>query len=197
MPVHRFAAALLLALAGTAEVVAAQAGLPPGDDRPRVLVGYVANAPEMMLGGTVAALPAFLGGWGIYLDAKRGLENPGESEFLEPEITPAEAKALGHPAVQEKSYWRSLNAAVVRAFRDDLILYLGGGAAREQGYVEYFDESQTRGNFGYYWVRDDAVTGSRPNVMGGMYFRLMRHIAVQFGLESTPAGVTVGVVGAF
>lgn len=191
-------AAALLAFSAAPGVLTAQAGPGSGYERPRILVGYVANAPDVLLGGMVAVLPPFLDGWGLYLDAKRGLEDPGTSEFLQQDLTRTEVETLlFHTRVQEKTYWYSFSAAAVRAVGNDLMLYIGGGASSENHYVEYLDPDLTAGNFGYYWVADAERTGWRPNIMGGLQFRLTRYLAAQFGLESAPTGLTVGVLGAF
>lgn len=196
MSIRPLAAAVLLATAATADAVGAQVGLGLAYERPRFMVGYVANAPELMLGGMVAVLPPFLGGWGVHVDAKRAVQDPGAESSFQPDVTRTEAETvLQDVVVQEKTYWESYNAAVVRAFRPDLILYLGGGAAKEARYVEYFDPEGTSGEFGYYWVRDEPPGGWRANAMAGMYFRLMRHLALQFGVEATPPGLTIGVLG--
>lgn len=195
MLVRRIAAiALLLAASGHANV--AGQGLEPVYERPQWMIGYVANAPHMLLGGGVVAMPTAMGGWGIYLDAKTGLDNIENDEFFESDITPGEAEnQFGDVFADSESYWRGFNVALVRALRDDLILYAGGGRAEERAFLEFFDPTQERGNLGYYWVEDEQSGGRHLNVMAGMYFRLFQHIAAQFGFESAPFGLTVGVLG--
>lgn len=196
--VRRSAAITLLILAASHGNAVAQAGPGPVFERPDWFIGYVANAPHLLLGGAVAALPDALGGWGLYLDAKMGLDSPANDDFFMPDITFNEAKNVRqHTFSRDESYWRSYNVAVVRAFRDDLIFYLGGGAAEERVFAEFFDPSRELGNFGYYFIEDEGMHRWQANAMGGMYFRIMRHLAVQFGAESTPVGLTVGVIGVF
>lgn len=194
--VIRSAAITLLLLAASHGNVVAQVGPGPVFERPTWLVGYVANAPHLLLGGTVAVLPDALGGWGLYLDAKTGVESPADDPSFATDRTVAQARSEDI-FTGEESHWRSFNAAVVRAFRDDFIVYLGGGAAEERAFAEFLDESGQRGNFGYYIVEDESSGGWQANAMGGMYFRIMEHLALQFGVESTPVGLTVGVIGAF
>lgn len=167
-------------------------------ERPSWFIGYVANAPHLLLGATVAALPPALGGWGLYLDAKTGIDSPANNEFFRADISYNQASnEFGDTFSSDESHWRSFNVAVIRAFGDDLILYLGGGAAEERVYAEFFDESAERGNLGYYFVEDENLHAWQANAMGGMYFRIMKHIAVQAGVESTPMGLTVGLIGVF
>lgn len=190
--------ATLLILAASHSPAFAQSGPEPVYDQPHWFVGYVANAPQLLLGGTVAALPPGLGGWGVYADAKLGVESPADDRFFTREISFVEARDVRLDIFSRfESHWRSFNLALVRAFRADLILYLGGGAAEERVFAEFFDESAELGNLGYYLVEDERARAWYPNAMGGMYFRLMKHLAVQFGAETTPVGLTVGVVGVF
>lgn len=193
--VRSFVTLLVLMAAASSGNAVAQAG--SLYERPTWFVGYVANAPHLLLGGTVAALPPRLGGWGLYLDAKTGIDSPANEEFFRADISFQEGRGEGHTVTREESHWRSYNAALVRAFGDEIILYLGGGAAEGRVFAELLDESGETGNFGYYFVEDETLHAWYGNVMGGMYFRLMKHVAVQAGLESTPTGLTVGVIAVF
>lgn len=196
--VRRSAAATLLLLAACHSNAWAQQGLEPVYEQPHWFVGYVANAPQMLLGGTVAALPAALGGWGLYADAKFGTESPAGDDYFVSDVSYEQALNVRLDTFSQfESYWRSFNLAVVRAFREDLIVYLGGGMAEERVFAEFFDETRELGNLGYYLVEDGASRAWYPNAMGGMYFRIMEHVALQFGAESTPVGLTVGVIAVF
>lgn len=160
---------------------------------PRLFIGYVANAPDQLLGAGAAWLPSFLGGWGLYLDAKQDAESPGdESDFLR-DRTAEEAAASGDERRVTRNSYRNVNLAVVRAFRPDVVLYLGGGISDESVYSEFFDPDQELGNFGHYWVEHADSGGLRPNLLGGIFFRLARNVTAQFGAEAVPSGFTVGV----
>lgn len=189
---------ILFMLAALPATAVAQAGPASIYERPSWFIGYVANAPHLLLGGTVAAIPPALGGWGLYLDAKTGIDSPAGDEFYRDDLSHDQARQeLGDTFSSDQSHWRSFNAAVVRAFSDNVIIYLGGGVAEEQVYSEFYDPSGERGNLGYYWVKDEDLQAWRGNAMGGMYFRIMRHLAFQAGVESTPVGLTVGLIAVF
>lgn len=195
---HRSATLALFILAASHGNAVAQMGPGAAFERPTWFIGYVANAPHLLLGGTVAALPDRLGGWGLYLDAKRGIDSPASDPFFIPEISFDEARTIRqHRLSKNESHWRSFNVAVVRALQDDLILYLGGGAAEERAFGEFFDPDGDLGHFGHYFVEDEQAGGWQVNAMGGMYFRIMKHLAIQFGAESTPVGLTVGAIAVF
>ena len=95
---------------------------------------------------------------------------------------------------QEQSDWLSINFALVYALGRELALYGGAGYTRERRYREYFDNSQTRGQLGFYWISDSAASGNRVNLLGGAFFRLGRSIMFQTGVEAQPKGVTIGVM---
>lgn len=182
----------LAAVAGRSTESAAQ-GLDPVFPAPQLLIGYVANAPQQLVGAGAAWLPPFLGGWGLYADYKMDLDTREEESNFIAGITGEEALAgPDDPRVNDHSY-ESINVAIVRAFRDDLIFYLGGGVTRETVYTEFFDPSGDRGEFGHYWVTYEDLGGLRPTALGGMFFRLGSRLAAQFGFEGLPKGITVGM----
>lgn len=187
---------LVILLMATAVGTGASAqGLAPVFPRPLLMGGYAANAPQVLLGAAVVGLPPGLGGWGLYGDVKTSLGSPANDSDFMAGVDRAEAQAQWNDVVQkDHSHWRALDVAVVRAFRDDLILYLGGGGVHEDSYVQLFDATQERGTLGFYWVHDEAASGWRANLLGGMFFRIARHLAVQFGAETTPPGFTVGML---
>ena len=177
----------------------AQSELAPDEgfgDRPRLAIGYVTNAPNMFAGVSVYGLFDALGGIGLYVDAKRSLQSPeDESDFVD-DFTVSDAEALpGQQFNQEEFAWWSLNAAILRPLSPELMVYLGAGYTSENRYARYLDTTNSLGlgSFGYYWAHDPQESGGRINVLGGMFFRISRAMAVQFGLESAPRGLTVGL----
>lgn len=192
-------AAALLATAVVSSHAAAQAAPELRLPQPEWMVGYVTNLPHQLLGGAVVAIPSGLGGWGLYLDGKTVTNSPADESSFIADVTRQEAEAqFGDLFQNDRQVWRSINIAVVRAFRPDVIFYAGGGGSREEAFIRFLDEQRERGDeFGNYWVRDPEAEGWRPNVMGGMFFRLARHIAISFGAEAAPAGFTVGALAVF
>lgn len=182
----------LAAVGGTSVKTGAQ-GLDPVFPAPQFMIGYVANAPQQLVGAGAAWLPPFLRGWGLYADYKTDLETPEEESNFIADLTGEEALAgPDEGRVNDYSY-ESINVALVRAFRDDLILYLGAGVTDESVYTEFFDPSRERGEFGHYWVKYQDLGGRRATALGGMFFRLGSRLAAQFGVEGLPAGATVGL----
>ena len=49
------------------------------------------------------------------------------------------------------------------------------------------------GRLGFYWVEDEKESGTRANLMGGVFFQLGESFAVQMGGETRPAGFTMGL----
>jgi hypothetical protein len=94
---------------------------------------------------------------------------------------------------QHRSAWVSFDLAVVYVITRDFAAYGGGGYLKEEHYHEYFDDSQTRGDFGFYWVLDEEASGTRVNVLGGLLFRAAPYVVFQVGVESRP-GAMVGVM---
>ncbi len=115
----------------------------------------------------------------------------GESSF-NPSLTPDEARAFGDIRQKDKSIWTTVNVAAVRVVSGGIAVYAGAGYSREHAYVRYFDDTRERGEFGWYWVKDDEASGDRINLVGGVWLRAMPYIILQFGAESAPVGVTVG-----
>lgn len=154
-------------------------------------IGYVANAPDALLGGGGFVL--LRGGFGAYLDFKTSHDSPGRDDFFNPDLTPEMAEDLGDRNIRQKNAYRSFNAALVRRVMADMAVYLGAGITRREEYHEFEDPAGERGFFGFYWTEDREATGDRLNVLGGVMFHAGRHLIFQFGLESEPTGVTVGL----
>lgn len=164
----------------------------PAFPSPTLMAGFVANAPDQLLGAGAAWLPSFLRGWGLYVDYKKDIDSPADESNFIPDITAEEAMAMDELRVTTSSF-TSVNFAVVREFRPDVIVYLGGGISEESVYSEFFDFTQEIGNFGHYWVEHETAGDRQGRVLGGIFFRLARHVGAQFGAETAPTGFTVGL----
>lgn len=158
-------------------------------------VGYVASIPEAFVGFTVLALtPKVLGGAGLYADVKLTPTSPRDPYF-DPNITVDQAQnQFGDFLVDQRSTWLTVNLAAVYAATPELAIYGGAGYSRERHYREYYDNSKTRGLFGFYWIADPAASGNRVNALGGLLLRAGEHILFQVGGESQPRGADVGVM---
>ena len=185
------AAVLLLSASG----LAGQIGSDPADDRspPRYLIGYVVNGPEQLLGGGVAWLPTFLNGWGVHATVKTDIDSPANEEGYLEDVSAEEAIEFGDVRRFLEASYTSVNVAVVRAISADLLVYAGGGVAFQTVYGEFFDDTATRSNSGHYWAKYENEGGTLPTLTGGLFFRLNPLIIVQFGAESLPTGMVVGV----
>ncbi len=158
-------------------------------------VGYVASIPEAFVGFTVLGLtPRVLGGTGLYADVKFTPKAPRDPYF-DPSITVDQAQnQFNDFLVEQRSTWLTVNLALVYAATPELGLYGGAGYSRERHYREYFDNSQTRGFDGFYWVADPASSGNRVNALGGILLRAGRNVLFQVGGEAQPRGADVGVM---
>lgn len=193
-----FLAGATLLLHG-APLRAQRAVVPDLRNAPFFGIGYVANVPDAFTGGAVLAItPKVLGGAGLYADVKFSPSSPARAVEYLPDVTVDQAENLyGDQLFLQKSAWLSVNLALVYAVTPELGLYAGAGYSREHHYRQYFDNSQTRGLEGFYWVGDDAASGNRINALGGAFLRAGRHVLFQSGLGARPAGVDVGVMFTF
>ena len=162
----------------------------------RVGVGYVANIPNTFLGFTALGMtPKLFGGAGVYADVKFTTSSPGSDLYYLSGISVQQAEAtFGDQFFREQSDWLSINFALVYALGREFTVYGGAGYTRERRYREYFDDSQTRGQLGFYWISDSGASGNRVNVLGGAFFRLGQAVMLQTGVEAQPTGATVGVM---
>jgi hypothetical protein len=162
-------------------------------------VGFVANVINSVPGVSALALtPEILGGAGVYADVKFSTSSPENDPYLLTGVTPDEAElTFGDLHYDEKGVFLSVDLALVYAVLPELGIYAGAGYTREERYIEYQDDSQTRGEFGFYWVADTAESGDRVNLLGGALFRFASRLLFQVGMESQPLGVTLGAVIAF
>ncbi|HEU5211067.1 MAG TPA: hypothetical protein VFU06_16845 [Longimicrobiales bacterium] len=186
-PICTLAGILLLPGTSMAQSVAAV-------DGPAFGVGYAANAPELLAGAAAWFVVPALGGIGLYADAKFDVDSPARGDTYEADLTAAEVDSeLGDEYRDSEGSWRSFNIAVVRPVTPSLMLYAGGGYARETMYRQYVDATGSRGLGGVYWVRSPDENGSSVNFLAGMFLRLGRHLNAQFGLDSAPRGFGVGM----
>lgn len=156
------------------------------------LVGYVGNAPQQYLGaGTAITTTRWLGGVGIYVDAKTTTRDPADETFL-PDLTPDSAANYGDFFSGERSAWTSWNVALIKVISSELAVYAGAGFGTRTHYLQYADQTRERAEDGVYWVRDEANSGTYPSGIGGFFLRLGDRTIFQIGAESAPFGVTVG-----
>lgn len=162
-------------------------------------IGYVANIPATFLGvSSFFVSPRILGGMGLYADFKRTTRSPGKSPYYLPTVSVMDAEVTyGDRLYLEQSDWTTINTGLLYAVTKEFAFYGGLGYAREKHYRQYYDQSGTRGEFGYYWVADPAQSGTRVNAMGGGLIRLTRFALFQLGAEARPAGANVGLSVAF
>ncbi|HWK89190.1 MAG TPA: hypothetical protein VNP72_04320 [Longimicrobium sp.] len=162
---------------------------------PHVGIGYVINAPNMYVGFSGRVMTGFMGGLGLYVDAKFDTDSPGDDPSFADSLTAAEVedRIAGQQIFDDEADWQSFNVALVKPVTTELMLYAGAGYARKEGYRQYFDQARQRGNQGFYWVENDELTGNQVNLLVGAFFRLAPQISAQFGVESAPRGITAGV----
>jgi hypothetical protein len=162
-------------------------------------IGYVASIPTTFLGfSALGVTPKLFGGAGLYADVKLTTSSPGDSPYYMPGVTVADAEVTyGDMLYEEKSDWLSIDMALVYALTDELAVYGGLGYTKKTHYRQYFDDSQTRGNFGFYWVSDPAASGNRINALGGAFLRITRFVVFQLGAASQPPGANVGIALTF
>jgi hypothetical protein len=189
-----------LSLAGT--ILQAQAGRPPVRGlraSTHLGIGYVANVPTTFLGfSALAVTPKLFGGAGLYADVKLTTKSPGDDPYYLPGVSVTDAEVTyGDVLYEEKSDWLTINGALVYAITQELAVYGGLGYAKKTHYRQYFDDSQTRGNFGFYWIADPGASGTRVNALGGALVRITRFVVFQLGAESQPPGANVGVAITF
>jgi hypothetical protein len=157
-------------------------------------IGYVANAPDLMGGGSGYAVFPVLGGLGVYVDAKVDLGSPAREDTFLSTLTAAEVEATvaGVEFISAEDSWRSFNIALVRPVTPALTLYGGAGYARRTRYRQYRDPEGEMGLLGFFWVEAPDEEWNTVNGLVGGYLRMSRWIDFQFGLETTPRGFTVG-----
>lgn len=187
---------LAAALLAAAAPAGAQIGVPAAQPRTmeaRFGIGYVANLPNQFAGVSAHVLTDFLGGFGVYVDAKFDLDSPEDEEGYVDSLTARQVDDLiGDPVFHREASWRSVNVALLKAVSPQFTLYLGAGTADRKEYRQYLDDQGMMGRHGHYWVRDEEASGAEVNVLGGAFFQLTRAFAFQMGFDSNPRGVTLG-----
>jgi hypothetical protein len=186
------AAVLTLCLGLAPHVASAQAPASDFTTSPHVLVGYVANAPNIFVGGGAMLLQPR--GVGFFADVRTTWDSPSDRAGFMPGITADEAFArYGDFRTGSANDWLSINAGLTRVLTPELAVFAGAGYVQRRAFEEFWDDSLERGEFGYYWVEDDVFTGPGVNVLAGLVFRAGRNLAFQLGGELLPLGATIGV----
>lgn len=162
-------------------------------------VGYVANAPDQLLGFSAMTVGSMWGGWGLYVDAKFPTSSPEDEESFDPDRTTSEVRANDplDQVFQRESTWRSFNAAVMRALGGDFAVYAGAGITREKAYDEFQSDEDAGTAEAFYWVRNEVESGRELNLLGGILFRATHRLSFQFGANSNPTGFTAGAALSF
>ncbi len=186
-------AALFLGLVLAARPLSAQR-IASGLDRPHFGLGYAANAPNLMAGGEAYVVTPYLGGLGLYVDAKFDVEAPsGEPEYISDMTAEDVANQIsGAEFIRRESSYKSFNVAVLKAMSPYLILYAGGGVVRRTRYHFYEAVGTDYGVSGLFWVKAPSEDVTRPNAMLGIFMRMSTFLSAQVGIETEPRGFTVG-----
>ena len=195
-PVRRIViVAFLLASVTLPALLSAQESRPPLAQsltvRPQISIGYIANAPELFIGGGLAYLtPSFVG---VFADFRISESSPGDRSDFMPDWTINDAiNEFGDFSFGRESRWVVANAGVTRVLLPDLAAYVGAGYASRTAYEQFQDQSGERGERGFYWVEDHELSGTYLNLLGGVYFRAGRNLMFQLGAEAQPRGMTIG-----
>jgi hypothetical protein len=164
-------------------------------DRTQFGIGYVANAPDVIVGGMAYVVVPKWGGIGLFVDAKFDSDNPSDLEEYEPDLTAEQVpnEVVGANFLEFESSYHSFNVGVVRPLSPFLMVYAGGGPAFRTRYVQYTDPQKNYGRGGVFWVEDPRQDETRMNLMLGLMMRVGSRITSQFGFETQPRGVTVGL----
>jgi hypothetical protein len=157
-----------------------------------VLLGYAANPPEQLLGAGAFVISPALRGWGLYVSGMFAYDSPRSRDFISGR-TPADADGDGHQPGRTESAWSTVNAGVVRPVSSELAIYVSGGVAWRTIYAHYFDQEEELGRQGFYWVEDPDLAETMVTFAVGGIFRMGRRVAVQFGGQTAPAGMNVGI----
>lgn len=187
-------AALLAGLALCPQPASAQGG-PAPLTRTQFGVGYVANAPDAMAGGSAYMILPRVGGIGLYVDAKFDLSSPVHERAWDPDVTSREvADRAASDFIQTEESWKSFNVAVLRPLTPGFMVYAGAGVAKVRRFDLYnVDPASDIGVGGVAWAQDPTASETRLNWMVGIMMRLTRWTTAQFGYETRPNGVTAGV----
>jgi hypothetical protein len=157
--------------------------------------GYVANAPKAMAGVSGYVLFPRLGGVGLYLDAKTDVTGPSRDRGYDASVTAGQIQAGPYwkDLIKSEGSWRSFNVAVLYAASPSLLLYGGGGMARQTVFRLFqVDRASGLGQGGIVWAQDPGAEETRVNFMAGTVMRLTGLVSSHFGFETQPRGLTVG-----
>lgn len=190
--IHIATATLLTATAML--LVAPGGGVAQLPDRAQFGLGYAGNAPDALGGVSAYAIWPVFGGLGLYIDAKFDIESPENDRAFDPTRTKVtvENEVSGAQFLSSEQSFRSFNAALVRPLSQALFIYAGGGIA--QGKAYYLYNVPVQGQVGNaLLVAAPDQDEDRVNLMAGVILRMSSVLSSQFGFETEPQGVTVGV----
>jgi len=185
-----------LATLATAVAAAGQAPTARPLSRTQFGVGYVANAPDALLGGSFYMLLPRRGGIGLYIDAKFDAADPSGERGYDARYTSRQVaeEVAGATFIKTEGSWKSFNVAVMRPLTPSLVAYAGGGVARGTKYDLYnINREFGIGQGGVAWVESPESAETRANIMAGIMMRVSARLTSQFGYETQPNGVTAGV----
>jgi hypothetical protein len=185
----------LMALVVGAFPAAAQTG-PTPLSRTQFGIGYVANAPDAVAGGTAYVLLPRAGGIGFYVDAKFDVSSPSKELGYNPDVTATqvENESSGAEFIKFEESWKSFNVGLMRPLTPSLVAYAGGGIAKATRFDLYqVSLNDPLGLGGIVWAKNPDEGETRLNVMVGVLMRITRRVSTHFGYETQPSGMTVGI----
>lgn len=209
-----FRSAIALALCTLAAMSAAHAGAQQEltgrhfGEGFRTGIGYAGVLPDAAIGGSAWQL--LTDRVGMFVDAKFTPSSlTGDADYCPPAATaPAAVTSCAvepvHAhwrdfAVRDESEYLIFNAGAMYILTDEFALLLGAGMARHRRIREYFEnidweqgEEPRISRFGRYYVPHEESPGFSPQLVVGGLFRIGSRVALRFGYETAPGGISIG-----
>lgn len=160
---------------------------------PRIVVGFIANAPRQPVGMNLYTLMP-QGRNGLYLDFKAAFpaRTSGDAYYENMDQVTAE-HAFGDEFQGKGCDWYSLNVGLTRVLGSRIAGYAAIGMAQGKTYREYYDPYHILGEHGQYYVPGNPSTRYMPNILGGLIFLLSDKLLLQLGAEAVPLGASIGL----
>lgn len=158
---------------------------------PFMAIGYSGNFDQAPLG-----IFLYFNNWNYpscYIDLKAHPDFFGAGKDYTGIVSQSTAEGFFRDPYSEHEGWMSMNFALAKEINSTIGCYAGMGLAVHRFYKTYYDRTRILDPGGNYQVttRQDMM----PNFMCGIFVFYRLSVMGQIGVETTPAGITVGLGG--
>lgn len=154
-------------------------------------INYVANIPKLPLGVSGICKLKNSNSY-LYFDVKLSVSGIDMDHYYD-NISKQTAINWGDNQIKSSADGYLVNIGVAQRLNYTFSIYFGIGFSEISYYLQYHDDTGILGDNGDYWIKDDKDNSVKFNATGGLILYVSKNIDLQFGFDTSPGGLNLGI----